>query len=219
MLNLDVERRQYESLAHDNVSDPLLIKGFPTGISQGLSHKFPVHDFTSLHEPLSAGRDPNIHQEKSFNWSEPAICEPFSTYPCLDDIAHSAIFNPSRNFGSTLSFNPTASSIASLDTTSQDSRCSSPSFSTKSIDPSTRLLCEHCPGTNFAGTLKSQRRNLRRHRHTVHGIDERLSCLVSECNETFAPGRGDNRKRHMKLQHGLVPQWVESSLTKRTKYC
>lgn len=122
-------------------------------------------------------------------------------------------------FTSTLAADPTVSSVTSPNVTPRSSRSSSPLYPIVSTVADTNLRCDRCNEITFRGTLKSQRRNLRRHMHTVHGIDERLSCPVPGCNETFAPGRGDNRKRHMKSLHGVAPLPMEPHRVKKRRNC
>lgn len=112
------------------------------------------------------------------------------------------------------STDPTTFSLNSFDYMSSNSHSSSQSPSVVSTDrPATVTRCELCPGKEFTGQAQSQRRSLRRHNHIVHGIDPRPSCSFLGCGESFS--RGDNKKRHMERQHGIVPPPKRPATQKR----
>ena len=56
--------------------------------------------------------------------------------------------------------------------------------------------CPHCPDKTF--TDKS---NLKRHMRDRHKRMPRLSCLKEGCDASFAPGRKDNRLKHVRAKH------------------
>ena len=86
------------------------------------------------------------------------------------------------------------------------SRSSTPYSLTTSIATPNNLRCERCDGATFSGTLKSQKRNLRRHNYTVHSGDGKIPCPEVGCRTRFAPARSDNVIRHMKARHHLEVQ-------------
>ena len=69
--------------------------------------------------------------------------------------------------------------------------------------------CPVCPNMIFAGSC--QKSNLRRHVRDRHGDAQRLDCPVPGCTVTFAPGRKDNRLRHVKAIHPNYPLPAPSS--------
>lgn len=153
----------------------------------------------------------------TIDWTKPFDFEYFLGVGPRETYGSSSAFTSSPNFENCLSTAPTPSSVASNDITSQDSRCSSPLASGRLTALSAKVGCERCPEAIFRGTTSSQRRSLRRHKRTVHGIDQRLACPYPGCIDTFAPGRGDNRKRHVERQHGVVPVLIEPPIDGKGK--
>ena len=87
----------------------------------------------------------------------------------------------------------------------------SPSISLKTDDSITR--CLECPDVSFEGP--NRKNSLHRHQRDHHNGRLRLECPVSECTVTFAPGRKDNRLRHVRATHPEVP--LSASTTKRKR--
>ena len=87
----------------------------------------------------------------------------------------------------------------------------SPSFSLKTDDSITR--CLKCPNVSFEGP--NRKNSLHRHQRDHHNGRLPLECLVPECTVTFAPGRKDNRLRHVRATHPDFP--LPSSTTKRKR--
>ena len=75
----------------------------------------------------------------------------------------------------------------------------SPSSLSDAVDGITR--CPHCPDKVFKGTLEAQKNSLQRHKRDFHDGLQRLECLVGGCAVTFAPGRKDNRVKHVRAKH------------------
>ena len=75
----------------------------------------------------------------------------------------------------------------------------SPSSLPDAVDGITR--CPHCPDKVFEGTPEAQRNSLQRHKRDCHDGLQRLECLVRGCAVTFAPGRKDNRVKHVRAKH------------------
>lgn len=101
-------------------------------------------------------------------------------------------------------FDTVSGSVTSSDFLSDDSPPSTQPVSEPSSQTTVGItMCSRCSQI-FEGTPVNQRRNLRRHMHSNHGVHPRLSCSVPQCSTTFAPGRYDNLSRHMTLQHGEV---------------
>ena len=75
----------------------------------------------------------------------------------------------------------------------------SPSSLPEVADGITR--CPICPHTAFRGTPQNQKNSLQRHKRDFHNGMPPLECLVSGCYTTFAPGRKDNRERHVRAKH------------------
>lgn len=69
--------------------------------------------------------------------------------------------------------------------------------------------CPVCPNTIFAGSY--QKINLQRHLRSLHSDLQRLDCPVPGCTVTFAPGRNDNRLKHVKAIHPYYPLPAPSS--------
>ncbi len=65
--------------------------------------------------------------------------------------------------------------------------------------------CPICPNTVFRGTPANQRNSLKRHDRDHHGGIPPLDCLVDGCTATFAPGRKDNRMKHVRAMHPDYP--------------
>lgn len=82
-----------------------------------------------------------------------------------------------------------------------------------SADANTR--CPDCPDTVFTGTPKAQKNSLQRHMRDCHRGLLRLDCLVQGCTVTFAPGRKDNRLKHVRAMHRHYP--LPASSTKRKR--
>jgi len=230
ILNLNAERRGHVSFRRDYRSDALAAKLSPSDDPQGLLESSSTSCFGTTSD-LSG-----THLDRSIEWNQPLGFTPTSDLTGADPLDSSITWNEpfysgssfmSGEFGSsvtatsssaftrTLSIDPIASSVISLNTTSRSSRYTFPSPSTISTAPSTRLTCEFCPGRIFRGTLQSQRRSLRRHRFTMHGVDRRLSCPFPGCNDTFSRGRIDNMKRHMERQHSMASLPVEPRCRRR----
>lgn len=152
-------------------------------------HSFVDEDGFQNRPLLSSGRYSNHSDNNNAGMSSPTSPHLFST-------------------------DPTTFSLNSFDYMSSNSRSSSQSPSFVSTDrPATVTRCELCPGKEFTGQAQSQRRSLRRHNHIVHGIDPRPSCSFLGCGESFS--RGDNKKRHMEQQHGIVPPPKRPATQKR----
>ena len=73
--------------------------------------------------------------------------------------------------------------------------------------------CPHCPDTVFKGP--NRKNSLQRHQRDHHNGMPRLECLVRGCAVTFAPGRKDNRLKHVKAAHSGFP--LPSSFKKRKR--
>ena len=61
--------------------------------------------------------------------------------------------------------------------------------------------CPVCPNTVFKGTPANQKNSLKRHNRDHHSGMPPLECLVDGCTATFAPGRKDNRIKHVGAMH------------------
>lgn len=61
--------------------------------------------------------------------------------------------------------------------------------------------CLSCPEKVFKGTPVAQKNSLQRHKRDAHNGMPRLECLVRGCTVTFAPGRKDNRMKHIRAIH------------------
>ncbi|CAD6589176.1 MAG: hypothetical protein ASARMPREDX12_003683 [Alectoria sarmentosa] len=75
--------------------------------------------------------------------------------------------------------------------------------------------CPSCPDKVFKGTLVAQKNSLQRHRRDAHNGMPRLECLVRGCTVTFAPGRKDNRMKHIRAIHPDYPLPALSTKRKR----
>ena len=78
-----------------------------------------------------------------------------------------------------------------------------PSSLSDAADGITR--CPSCPDKVFTGTRENQKNNLQRHKRDVHDGTPRLECLVQGCDASFAPGRKDNRIKHVRALHPYYP--------------
>ena len=75
--------------------------------------------------------------------------------------------------------------------------------------------CPSCPDKVFKGTPVAQKNSLQRHRRDAHNGMPRLECLVRGCTVTFAPGRKDNRMKHIRATHPDYPLPALSTKRKR----
>ena len=89
----------------------------------------------------------------------------------------------------------------------------SPSTLPEVADGVTR--CPICPHTAFRGTPQNQKNSLQRHKRDFHNGMPPLECPVSECDTTFAPGRKDNRERHVRTKHPGYPLPAPSKRKRR----
>ena len=64
--------------------------------------------------------------------------------------------------------------------------------------------CPDCPDHVFKGTPEAQKNSLQRHRRDQHNGLPRLPCLAPGCPRSFAPGRKDNRLKHVRAMHPEV---------------
>ena len=87
----------------------------------------------------------------------------------------------------------------------------SPSISLKTDD--SIAWCLECPDVSFEGP--NRKNSLQRHQRDHHSGRLRLKCLVPKCTVTFAPGRPDNRLRHVGAKHPDFP--LPASTTKRKR--
>ena len=87
----------------------------------------------------------------------------------------------------------------------------SPSISVKTDDSIAR--CLECSDVGFEGP--NRKNSLQRHQRDHHSGRSRLKCLVPKCTVTFAPGRPDNRLRHVGAKHPDFP--LPASTTKRKR--
>lgn len=94
------------------------------------------------------------------------------------------------------------------------SSCVSPIEPPSPISPSPSSLfdaadgvthCSNCPDKIFTGTPVHQKNSLQRHMRDFHLGMKRLECLVRGCTVTFAPGRKDNRIKHVRAVHPDYP--------------
>lgn len=89
----------------------------------------------------------------------------------------------------------------------------SPSPSTLSGADNDVLRCPECPDTAFKGP--NRKNSLQRHQRDRHSDMPRLGCLVPGCPVDFAPGRKDNRLKHVKATHPEYPLPTSPSKRKR----
>lgn len=89
----------------------------------------------------------------------------------------------------------------------------SPSSVSDSADGVTR--CRSCPDKIFTGTRENQKNSLQRHNRDVHDGMARLECLVQGCTASFAPGRKDNRMKHVRAMHPYYSLPAPSTKGKR----
>lgn len=75
--------------------------------------------------------------------------------------------------------------------------------------------CPSCPDKVFKGTPLAQKNSLQRHKRDAHNGMPRLECLVRGCTVTFAPGRKDNRMKHIRAIHPDYPLPAPSTKRKR----
>ena len=73
--------------------------------------------------------------------------------------------------------------------------------------------CLECPNVSFEGP--NRKNSLQRHQRDHHSGRSRLECPALECTVTFAPGRKDNRLKHIRDKHPDFP--LPSSTTKRKR--
>lgn len=94
------------------------------------------------------------------------------------------------------------------------SSCASPIEPVSPISPSPSSFfdtadgitrCPSCPDKIFTGTPVDQKNSLQRHMRDIHRGMPRLECFVRECTVTFAPGRKDNRIKHVRATHPDYP--------------
>lgn len=88
----------------------------------------------------------------------------------------------------------------------------SPSPSTLSGADDDVVGCSECPDAAFKGP--NRKNSLQRHQRDHHSGMPRLPCLVLECSITFAPGRKDNRVKHVKAIH---PEYALSASHSKRK--
>ena len=87
----------------------------------------------------------------------------------------------------------------------------SPSILPRADDPVAR--CPECSDVVFSGS--NQKNSLQRHIRDRHNGMPRLECLVRGCTVTFAPGRKDNRLKHVRVMHPDHPVSAPSTKRKR----
>lgn len=75
----------------------------------------------------------------------------------------------------------------------------SPSPSTLSGADDSVARCQQCPDIAFKGP--NCKNSLQRHQRDRHSNMPRLECLVPGCPIDFAPGRKDNRLKHVRAKH------------------
>ena len=69
--------------------------------------------------------------------------------------------------------------------------------------------CTLCPDKTFTDTS-----NLKRHERDIHSGMARLPCLKEGCDVSFAPGRKDNRLKHVKAKH---PDYLLPTTSRKRK--
>lgn len=102
--------------------------------------------------------------------------------------------------------------------------CVTPTELSPSVSPSPSYLsdaddgvtcCSICPFRIFTGTPVAQKNSLQRHMRDNHDGKPRLECLVRGCTVSFAPGRKDNLKKHIRATHPDYPLPATSTKRKR----
>ena len=91
----------------------------------------------------------------------------------------------------------------------------SPSPSSLSDVTDNITCCPSCPDKIFRGSHQDRKNNLQRHWRDCHKDLLRLPCLSPGCPATFAPGRKDNRIRHVRAMHPDYPLPAPSTKRKR----
>lgn len=91
----------------------------------------------------------------------------------------------------------------------------SPSPSTLSSADNNVIRCPECPDVAFEGP--NRKNSLQRHQRDRHSDMPRLQCLVRGCPVDFAPGRKDNRLKHVRVIHPDYPLPASPSMRKRKR--
>ena len=150
--------------------------------------------------------------------------EPMTNSPTSSAVRISTYPTPAMSFENLSTYQHSDSVCSREDTPSAQSTLScndpneplspaspSPSISFKTDDSVTR--CLECPDVSFGGP--NRKNSLHRHQRDHHNGSLPLECLVPECTVTFAPGRKDNRLRHVRATHPDFP--LPASTTKRKR--